>query len=103
MDFGSFTADISKGPFFLEFVEMVYPNWVSSWNFWCRLTDLLKIFWRIMCMESEFEVQESELLLVLDTQFFVKINEKFVRHLVFISLSDAITQQKYNAMGAIIT
>lgn len=47
-----------------------------------------------MWMESEFEVQESERLLVLDTQFFVKINEKFVWHLVFISLPDAITQQK---------
>lgn len=46
---------------------------------------------------------ESELLLVLDTQFFVKINENFVQHFVFISLSDAITQQKYNAMGAIMT
>lgn len=49
-------------------------------------------------MESEFEVQESELLLVLETQIFVKINENFVRHLEYISLSDSITQQKYNAM-----
>jgi len=48
-------------------------------------------------------MQESELVLVLDPQVFVKINEKFVRHLVFVSLSDAITQQKYNAMGAIVT